>query len=145
MFELEKCLAFITNNAAKKMGDAFNEKLITFGITRVQWIALYYLGQSETISQQELGRKMDIKHPTVARLINRMEKEGYVKRIACPEDKRIRNLKLTEKGITLRNRLLPECERISKIFVDGISEDEKNLYKDILDRMIRNTGKIQEC
>ncbi|QEK11375.1 MarR family transcriptional regulator [Crassaminicella thermophila] len=141
MFDLDACVAFITNNAAKKMSDAFNERLVSLGSTRVQWIALYFLGKYERISQSELAEKMNIKTSTVARLIDRMERDGYVKRVKDEKDRRITNLELTQEGIHLRNKLLPEGEKMSEIFSQNITDEEFKIFKKVLEKMVENISK----
>lgn len=138
MFQLEECLAFILNNASKTLTDVLNDRFMELGITRVQWAALYYLGKNESMSQCELGKKLEIKHPSVARLIGRMEKEGYLKKVKNQEDRRITNIELTERGKKIRARILPECERLSEQFIQGIPEERIEVFKDVLNNMVIN-------
>lgn len=138
MFDLDECVAFITNKASKKMADAFNERLLALGITRVQWIALYYLGKYEGVNQKELAEMMNIKTSTAARLIDRMEREGLVLRLNDPKDRRAAKLVLTEKGRELREKLLPEGEKMSKIFAKGITDEELKVFKRVLAKMVEN-------
>jgi len=138
MFDLDTCVVFVTNKASKMIADAFNERLLSLGITRVQWIALYYLGKYEGINQKELAEKMNVKGSTMARLLDRMEKEGSIAREDDPQDKRITRLKLTEKGKELRERFLPECEKMSDIFARGLTDEEVEVFKRVLKKMVDN-------
>ncbi|MBE6064639.1 MarR family winged helix-turn-helix transcriptional regulator [Clostridium cochlearium] len=138
MFDLDTCLGFITNNVAKEIAECFNDRLNLVGITRVQWIALYYLGEGETISQCELAEKMGIKASSVARLIDRMEREEYVLRKRSQEDKRRVDLYITDKGKKLREKLLPEGEKMSKLVSKGISDEEIEIFKKVLKKMSIN-------
>ncbi|MBU5439363.1 MarR family transcriptional regulator [Tissierella sp. MSJ-40] len=140
MFDLDACVAFITNKAAKKMADEFNDRLMKLGITRVQWIALFYLGKYDGISQKELGELMDIKESTVARLIDRMEKEDYVCRLKDKDDRRITKLYLTEKGKKYRQECLPEGEKMAEIFTKGISQEELDIFMKVVDKILSNIG-----
>lgn len=138
LFNLDECVAFITNKAAKKMADAFNERLKPLGITRVQWTALYYLGKYDGISQKELAEKMNIKSSTVVRLIDRMENDNLVIRLEDPEDRRAIKLALTEKGKELRERFLPEGENMSKIFANGLTDEEIKIFLKVINKMVEN-------
>lgn len=138
MFDLDTCVAFVTSKASKKMTDAFNDRLMAKGISRVQWIALYYLGKFQEINQKQLAEKMDIKDSTVVRLLDRMEKEGYVTRVKTPSDRRNTMIVLTEKGNKLRDELLPEGEIMSKIFSQNVSEAEIEVFKSVLKKMLDN-------
>lgn len=122
------------------MADAFNERLSKVGITRVQWIALFYLGKKEGISQKEFGELMEIKDSTVARLIDRMENEGYLYRKKDSKDRRITNVYLTEKGKTYREELLPEGEEMAEIFSEGLSKEEIEVFMTVLNKIMSNIG-----
>ncbi len=138
MFDLETCVAFITNNTAKKIAEAFNERLQPLGITRVQWIALYFLGEKESITQKELAEKMNIKDSTLARLIDRMEKEGYVERVKNSGDRRFTNLVLTAKGSKSREKYLVEGEKLSAQCSKNISKEEIEIFTKVLKKMLDN-------
>ncbi len=139
MFDIDTCVAFITSQASKKMADAFNKRLIPKGITRVQWIALFYLGKYEKINQKKLGELMSIKDSSVGRLIDRMEKEGFLIRTKDPEDRRSILLKLTDKGVELREKVLIEGEEMSQIFAKNISDKEIEVFKSVIEKMLNNS------
>lgn len=131
-------MAYIVDNSTKFITDTFDHILSNKGVTRVQWIALYYLGKKEYINQKELADLMKIKESTVARLIDRMEREGLVQRKRKEEDRRAFRLLLTEKGLTYRKELLPEGELFNDIVSKGISEEEMQAFMMVLKKMREN-------
>lgn len=134
MFDIETCVCFINSKTSKKMADMFNERLILLGVTRVQWIAMYYLLKYGDLSQRELGERMDIKESTVARLLDRMEEEGLLKRTKVREDRRVKYIKLTQKGKERIEELLPEGQKMSELFSTGITEEEIEVFKRVLEK-----------
>ena len=138
MFDIESCVCFINNKTSKKMANIFNERLIPLGVTRVQWIAMYYLLKHGDLSQKELGEKMDIKESTVARLLDRMEEEGLIIRTQVKEDRRVKYIVLTPKGRERIEELLPEGQKMSDIFSLGITEDEIRVFKRVLEKFMEN-------
>lgn len=138
MFDLESCIAFLTNKTSKMMADAFNERLIPLGITRVQWIAMYYLLKYDGITQKDLGEKMDIKESTVARLIDRMEKDGLVNRTKESHDKRVTNLHLTESGKKFFESVMFEGEKMNRIFSKDITYEELEIFNKVLQKFNNN-------
>jgi len=138
MFEFEACVAFLTNQTAKKLADSFNDRLSRLGITRVQWIAIYYLEKYQEMSQKELGQKMNIQASSVARLIDRMERDGYVQRVRNVSDRRVIHLSLTPKGEEFNKKLIPEGEKMSRIFSNNITEDEMTVFLQVLKKMEKN-------
>jgi DNA-binding MarR family transcriptional regulator len=138
MFDIESCVCFINNKTSKKMADMFNERLIPLGVTRVQWIAMYYLLKYGDMSQKELAERMDIKESTVARLLDRMEEEGLIIRTQTREDRRVKFIKLTPKGRERIEELLPEGQKMSELFSIGITEEEIEVFKRVLQKFMIN-------
>ena len=138
MFDIESCVCFINNKTSKKMANMFNERLIQLGVTRVQWMAMYYLLKYGDMSQKELGERMDIKESTVARLLDRMESEDLIIRTQTKEDRRIKYIKLTPKGKEKIESLLSEGEKMSEFFSMGITEDEIEVFKRVLQKFEEN-------
>ena len=138
MFNIEECIVFLTNRVSKKMSDAVNEHFAKFGITRVQWIEMYYLLKYGRMNQTELADKMDIKDSTVVRLVDRMEKDQYLVRDKDTQDRRITFLSLTEKGRTRIEELLPEGEMMSCAFSRGISGEEFGVFITVLNKLMKN-------
>ncbi len=128
----------MTDNSSKIICDAFSERVMRLGVTRVQWIALYYLGKEEVISQKELAEKMNIKESSVARLLDRMERDGLVERVKNENDKRVTNLRLTDKGKQYRIKLLPEGEEFEKLLYKNISDEEMKIFTMVLSKMVSN-------
>lgn len=112
MFDIDSCIGFITNKASKKIADVFNDRLTSHGITRVQWMALYYLLKDGKASQKELAEKMNVKESTIVRLIDRLEKEDYVERVKEPQNRRITYIVLTDSGKNRITELIPEGEKM---------------------------------
>lgn len=108
------------------------------GVTRVQWIALYYLGTQKHMNQKELSRRMNIKESTVARLVDRLERDGLVIRQRSEEDRRVFNVILTKKGKEYRKELVPEGEKFNNIVSKNIAEKEMFVFMSVLDKMVNN-------
>jgi len=98
MFEINDCAGVITCNVGEKIAETFNEKLLAYGMTRTQWIAIYYIGKYGTLNQRELSEKMHIKDSTMVRLIDRLGRDNLVHRAKDSKDRRITHLELTGNG-----------------------------------------------
>ena len=138
MFSLNDCIGFITNIASKRLSDEFNRRLESYGVTRVNWIAIYYIGENNGISQRELANKMDVNESSIARLLDRMEKEELTVRTKDPSDRRTARVYLTEKGEKLRISLIPLAQEFQNDVTRGLSADELEIFKKVLDKMVEN-------
>lgn len=141
-FNLSECIGFITNTTMKFVSEDFNRRLEAKGSTRIQWIALYFLNEeNEPISQKELASLMNIKDSSVARLVDRMERDGLIKRVENPKDKRVKFLELTNNGRNQIEALLPEGKYFSDLLLEGITNEELLTFYKVLDKMSINIKK----
>ncbi len=65
------------------------------GFATGQLPVLVSLKHSQALSQAELARIAQVEQPSMAQLLNRMERDGLVQRVADPADKRSRLISLT--------------------------------------------------
>jgi DNA-binding MarR family transcriptional regulator len=144
MFKLDDCVTYIASNALKEISEKLNDILVGKGSTRVQWIALYYISLNHNINQSDLSRKMNVKTPTMVKLIDRLEKEGLVMRTADKNNRRIVQLSLTDKGIEINKILLPIGDTFSKTISSGISDDELKIFYTVLNKLVKNLPRIDE-
>lgn len=138
MFDLNDCICFITNTASKKISDEFNTRIEDSGTTRVKWMALYFIGETDGIIQKELSQKMNVQESSIARLMDRMEKEDLCYRIRDVKDRRITRIRLTQLGEALRKELLPLGQSFHNEATQDISQEELAIFKEVLDKMVRN-------
>lgn len=137
-FDIRQCVNYITLNNTKKLSEAFGIWLDGSGITRIQWIALFFLKTSGKLSQRELSQAMEINDSSALRLVDRLERDGFVKRTRSEEDRRVIHLDLTEKGSTLMDELLPIGEEFNQVLIEGIPPEEIEIFLSVQAKMYRN-------
>jgi len=140
-FDLDDCLAFITSRSAKIFAGALERRFRPYNVTRVQWIAMYYIMRSESITQRELAEKMCIKGPTVVPMLQKMEADGLMLRSGNELDKRVKHLKLSDKGIQLCRELTPVAEKFKNDTIAEIDAEDLLTMKKVLNTMVKNSQK----
>lgn len=140
-FNLDSWVGYITENAIKQISEAFGRRLQKAGITRVQWIALYYVKTNKLISQRGLSNLMAVKDSSAARLLDRLERDGLIERERNDADRREIYIKLTEKGDQLISSLIPIGTEFNDDLLDGIEEEELRIYEKVLKKMLSNIEK----
>lgn len=82
------------------LNQAFRRRLAHLGLTPDQFTALRTLleGDERGLTQRELSRLMSSDPNTVASLLERMEKGGYVERLPHEQDRRAHRIKLLPRG-----------------------------------------------
>ncbi len=117
---------------------AFEKRLNKTGIRPAQFFALSHLKALGPMPQAELAAYLTTSPVSVVRLIDRMERDGWVERKPSPEDRRIKLVAPTAKA----EAIWSELTDLMKEFIDhayrGISEDELEGVKKTLRRIRDN-------
>ena len=84
------------------------------GLTRSQWMVLYWLYSDGVQSQTELAEKLSIAKQPLGKIIDKLEQEGWLVRKKNPDDKR-------QKLVSVTNKIQPFIKPLSEV-VDGIDK-----------------------
>ena len=90
-----------------------------------------------SVRQTDIEAAFSMTNPTVTGLVHNLEKNGLVKKIANPEDKRSRFLVLTEYAESRRNEFLSLADSIETEMTDGLSETETAVLSELLMKVIK--------
>lgn len=140
-FDVHDCIAFITNHGGKLLDESMNRMFAGEEITRTQWTALYYIGRTQNITLKELAADMMISEPSATNLVNRMESSGLVERSTDKNNARMKRLTLTELGKKKLDELAYIPIQFNETATKGISEDDLDTFKRVLDKMIDQVEK----
>jgi MarR family transcriptional regulator for hemolysin len=83
----------------------FNRRAQSLGLTQAQWLALARLSRNEGINQACLADQLEVQPITLARLVDRLEANGWVERRPDPSDRRAQRLFLTPQVAPLLERM----------------------------------------
>jgi MarR family transcriptional regulator, transcriptional regulator for hemolysin len=83
------------------------------GTTRAQWGVLSRLAWQEGLMQADLAGQLEIQPISLTRLIDRLERQGYIERRADLRDRRIYRLHLTQAGRAFTESLDPAGDDIA--------------------------------
>ena len=116
-----------------------NQLLAPYHLSSSQFRILMILYKSPDLSvrQTDIEAAFSMTNPTVTGLVHSLEKNGLVKKIANPEDKRSRFLVLTEYAESRRNEFLSLADSIEKEMTDGLSETETAVLSELLLKVIK--------
>jgi DNA-binding MarR family transcriptional regulator len=95
------------------------------------------------MSQQELADQMQKDKNSVTKLVDAIERKGFVIRRQNPDDRRSNTLVLTEKAETLKPGAKQKGISILDKMLEGISEDELRSFLVTL-RKLNNNMNVSE-
>lgn len=107
------------------------------GVTLQQYNVLRILrgAGDEGLPTLSVAERMIERTPGVTRLIDRMEKKGWVERRRCTEDRRRVWCRITAEGLTLLARLDAPIDSVDDVMFTGLDEDELTALIDVLNRI----------
>lgn len=115
----DSTFAYLMQDVTRLLRKHFDRRATRFALTRAQWRALKAIRRQEGLSQTELADYLDMEPIPVGRVIDRLEKTGYVERRADPGDRRRWRLHLTPKA----HAVVAEMEVIASSLRDDALRD----------------------
>ncbi|MFT4756735.1 MAG: DNA-binding MarR family transcriptional regulator [Vicingaceae bacterium] len=112
-------------------------------LTKEQFIVLLCLEEGFK-SQSFLAMVTERDKGSLTRLIQSLEKKGYVKRTISAEDSRVNEVELTSKGKVILEETKPVMKKLFSIVQQGIKESEMVLATQVLEKMQRNVMNVIE-
>lgn len=107
-------------------------------ITIEQWSVLYHLWKEDGLSQQELCNRTFRDKPSITRLIDNLEKQQLVKRVASPTDRRINLVQLTEAAKDLQQITIDLANQTMAEALVGVDKKEIEIVKSVFQRVYDN-------
>jgi len=107
-------------------------------ITIEQWSVLYHLWKEDELSQQELGTRTFRDKASITRLIDNLEKQGLVTRVASNTDRRINKVCLMDAAKPLQQITYDLANQTMNEALQNISKEEIEVVKNVLQRVYDN-------
>lgn len=107
-------------------------------LTPEQFFILLRLHMKDGQTQSELADKILNDHPNITRLIDKLEKSGYVQRTDNANDRRSYLITLSAKGRAFCESRLPIIEQERKKVLKGLTEEEIKAFQAVLRRLDTN-------
>lgn len=107
-------------------------------ITIEQWSVLYHLWKEDGLSQQELCNRTFRDKPSITRLVDNLEKQNLVKRVASPTDRRINRVVLTDSARELQQITIDLANQTMNEALVGVDKHEIEVVKSVFQRVYDN-------
>jgi len=89
----------------------------------------------------ELGKCAGLEPSTMTGLLDRMERDGLLKRISDPNDRRSLKIELTEKGKENKKPVLAIVDQVQNSIFSNISDEETDTVTRVLKQVLTNFGR----
>ena len=113
----------------------------TVGISEAQGRILDYIlveGARRPVYPKDIEKEFDLRSSTVTGALSALETEGLIARVPDERDGRLKKRVFTPKADGIRAALQGEIEETEKRMLQGISEEEKAVFLELAERMLKN-------
>lgn len=104
-------------------------------ITEFSVLEVLYQKGKQTI--QQIGNCILISSGSMTYVIDKLEQRGLLSRIACPTDRRVIHVILTDDGNKLMNEIMPKYHELIHHMFDSLDSDEAQILVQLL-KKVRN-------
>jgi DNA-binding MarR family transcriptional regulator len=134
-------LSYLLARASHQVSRKFHRELKTYGLSVLEWRVLATLEGSEGCSLGEVAEAVLFKQPTVTKMIDRMERNGWLKRRPGTDDRRRVRIVLTARGRATVRTLLAKAKAHEAACLASYAPAEiENLKRILRDLLRRSAG-----
>ena len=128
----EENIGLLIHDVARLLRVLYDRQMASIGLTRSQWWLLTYLFFKDGINQSELAILMDMEKAPLSRLLDRMEIKGWVIRKNESNDRRTKNIYLSESIKPLISYMRNKAAEYRSESLSILTDKERNKLKEIL-------------
>jgi DNA-binding MarR family transcriptional regulator len=123
----------------------FLQETEAFGVTPVQYAALQTVGRQPSIDQRTLARTIGLDTSTIAGVIDRLEARGLLVRSASPEDRRVRQLTLTDAARQLLADIGPAMLKAQQVILAPLAPLDQREFTRMLRQLVTANNELSRA
>jgi DNA-binding MarR family transcriptional regulator len=105
---------------------------------------IFALWNEDNIPIKKLVEKTSLDKATLSGIIDRLERDGFVKRIQSIEDKRVTLISRTGKDEIFKTKIPKVSDEQNSLFYKDFSPDEIEEFENYLKRILKNCKEAEE-
>lgn len=144
-YDLNESFAFLISRAHSAMNRRLlkNFKEAEHPITGEQYTVMLHLWDKDRICQRELCCSTGKDKPGITRIVDNLEKLGYVERIDDENDRRMKLVRLTKEGKDLESRSNELALKTLVEFLEDVDCGEVEKTKSVLRTIVQRFGDLE--
>lgn len=123
-FDLSAFLPYQLAVAAARVSKGFADRYrAEFGLSIPEWRVLAHLAGDDAVSVREIHARVDMDKSKVSRAAARLEEAGLIEKRENAADRRLLDMRLTDKGRDLIGRIVPIADAFQAEVEARLGED----------------------
>ena len=126
--KLKNQLCYPIYLCSKEIIRRYTPYLKELNLTYTQYIVMMYFWEVKRSNVKEISKTLVIDSATLTPLLKKLEKKEYITRTKSTKDERNLEIKITEKGLKLRDKAINIPEKMAQC-IDLSKKEAEYLYK----------------
>jgi len=134
----EESLGYQVNHLARLLAQALAVSIAPYGVVPGQFAQLLALFEQDGLTQRELCDRVQIEQATMAKTLQRMQRDGLVRCDPDPDDRRRIRVYLTDQARAIEHDLVAAARSVNASATNGLTKHEAATYLKLTTRLIAN-------
>lgn len=116
-------LSFIVNHVSARLNSFCSDR---FGLSAASWRVMAHLGnETEPLSAKDVAERAAMDSVSVTRALNQLDQLGFLIRKIDVEDRRRITLRLSKKGRSTYEEIVPVAIQVERELLTGLTKEEQ--------------------
>lgn len=125
----------VMNRALRSVEDSLRRQVEAHGLSLTEFAVLEVLFTKGPLPVGEIGDRVLRTSGSMTYVVDKLAGRGLIERRACPTDRRVIHVALTDAGRALIERVFPEHAALIGSLMQGLTTQEQEAATDILKRL----------
>jgi DNA-binding MarR family transcriptional regulator len=136
-------ISLLLSDINRQVRRVFDRRVKHLGLTRAQWMFLFYLGREPGMTQSQLAELMQMEKISVSRQAERLERAGWIERRDDRADARAYRLYPTARAGRVVAKLNALADELRADYLDGLPAARVGALIDDLARIRANLVRLR--
>ncbi|KRB50287.1 MarR family transcriptional regulator [Rhizobium sp. Root708] len=127
----------------RKLRAVFDKIVRERNMTLPRARVFFTLNKKDGINQRELAERLELETPTLVRILDAMEGQGFVQRRVAGSDRRAKEIYITETGKVVAGEIDDIAVKVRAQVIAGIPEDDLRTTLEVIRAMQANLQGIR--
>ena len=135
-------VGYLIGDVSRMLRTVYDRRVEPLGLTRAQWLVLARISRIEGCTQTELAAELEIKKPTLGKLLERLEEKMWVTRRSDSNDARSKRVFLTKRAGPVLDEMFSLADEVLDAAISGLNRKEANELNAALLQVKSNLSKL---
>jgi MarR family transcriptional regulator, 2-MHQ and catechol-resistance regulon repressor len=135
-------LFIVLSRAYKAINEHVNKMIQANGLNPTEFAVLELLYHKGDVPLQQIGGKILIASGSITYVVDKLEQKGLLKRVACPNDRRVTYAQISDTGRQFIEGIFPDHAKRINDLMSSLDENEKEEAIRLLKKLGLPAGKF---